>query len=455
MKKALVVLGVLCVLLAAGIIIFLVTFDADRYRPMLVSKLQEAIGRPVTLQRLSLGWRHGIALQLQGLSIAEPGAQGGEPSLQLESASALVRLVPLLRKELEMSSIVLTRPRVHIARDDRGRLNLFGVAAVAGPTAAAAPTPGSPVAFNITSFHIDDGTLHWSDALTNPPMELRVKRVDLTVHHIALGKPMDVDLKGAVGAEARNLHFVGRVTPPASTHPGSVEQAHLTLERLPLDQVLPPARPGEPQLRGTLTVDVQGGVRTLEPTQMAQAIFGRGRLKLDEAMIANLNVLRTVFEKFSMIPGLMDTLQARLPPTYQSKLAAQDTVFSPLDLSLQVEDGTLRFDELRVRADGFELDGSGRVGLDRTVNIRSTLRIEPSLSQALIAGVQELQALTNAEGRMEIPLVIQGQASRIAVSPDLHYIASKVVVTKVEDLLSHYLQKAIEKHVIPQAAPSQ
>ena len=101
----------------------------------------------------------------------------------------------------------------------------------------------------------------------------------------------------------------------------------------------------------------------------------------------------------------------------------------------------MRFDDLRVRSDTFELVGTGRVGLDGTVDIRSTLRIEQALSAAIFRSVQELQALANRTGEMEVPLTIQGQAPRIAVLPDLRYVASRVVVTTAVDLIGRLLRK--------------
>jgi len=224
-----------------------------------------------------------------------------------------------------------------------------------------------------------------------------------------------------------------------------VEHVQFTVEQLPLEAVLPSTQSGEPQLQGKLTMNVQGRLPTLDPTALVNAMSGSGHLKLADPRVANLNVLRAVFEKLAMLPGLMETLEARLPKEYQAKLAARDTILSPLDISVQLEDGALQFEELRVSADTFRLDGSGTVRLDGTVAIRSVLRIEPGLSAAIIKSVNELQALSNQGGELEIPLMIQGQAPQVAVLPDLNYVASKVLVTKVQDLLGNFLQKALEK----------
>ena len=146
-----------------------------------------------------------------------------------------------------------------------------------------------------------------------------------------------------------------------------------------------------------------------------------------------------------MLPGLMEALEQRLPQEYQTKFTARDTVLAPVDITEQLQDGAWRFDELHVSSDTFRMSGSGTVGLDGTVAIRSVLRIEPVLSTAIIKSVNELQALTNQAGELEIPLKVQGQAPRVAVLPDLTYVASKVLTTKIEDLLGTFLQKALEK----------
>ena len=133
MKKFLLIVLLLVGFVVAGVGIFLATFNADRYRPLLVSKLEEAIHHPVRLERLSLGWRNGVALQLRGLSILEPdGGPSQEPLLAVESFDAVVRLAPLLRRDVQITSIVITRPHIHAGRDVSGRLNLPGLAATTG-----------------------------------------------------------------------------------------------------------------------------------------------------------------------------------------------------------------------------------------------------------------------------------------------------------------------------------
>jgi len=456
MKKLLLMLAVLFLLAIVTLAVFLVTFDADRFRPQLVSQLQAALQRPVSLEHISLGWQRGIAVQFQGL-VVEQGTQGAaEPLIQVESAHALVHLMPLLHKRVEVASITLTRPRIVVARDAQGRMNLMGLAAAASPAAASGTTTaigGTPVSLNIASLRIQDGALHWLDAIRQPPADVWIKALDATVKNITPGQPMDVEVKGALAATTQNFFLRGRLTPPSQTQPGSVDELELNVKELPLDQILPPARPREPQLRGTLTTTLHGSVATLDPVGLTRTLSGSGDLALANPKIVNLNVLRRVFEQLSMLPGLMQTLEERLPPEYQAKFAANDTVLEPINLSITVRDGALHFDDVRLSTDTFRISGSGTVGLEGLVSIRSTLRIDPTLSGALIKSVKELQYLTDTAGGMEIPLTIEGQMSRLAVLPDLNYVASKLLTTKVQDLLGTFLQKALEKNAPPESTP--
>jgi hypothetical protein len=457
MKKLLLAVFVLGALLVAGVAIAIATFDADRYRPQLISQLESALGKPVKLDRIALGWHGGLAVQLQGLTIYEDAERILEPSIQVDSAQALVRLWPLLRKDVQVSSVVLVHLRIRAARDAQGRINLMGLAAVASPAAGPqqATVGETPVTFNIASLRITDGALHWTDDVLRPPVDLWLRALDVTVTNIAPGQAMDVEARGALNAEAPNLRVTGRITLPNAAQPGSVEQLTLAVERVPLEQFFSSAAPGEPQLHGQLSTTVEGAVPTFDPAQVMRSLTGSGRLMLDEPKLVNLNILRAVFERLSMLPGLVERLETRLPESYRAKLTASDTVLAPMDIAMRVEHGAVRFDDVELRTDTVTLTGTGQVGLDGTLEVRSILRMDPELSVAVIQSVNELQALTNPAGELELPVVIRGRLPRVAVAPDVQYVASKVVVTKAVDLIGDLLrEETAPAEGTPQEAPA-
>ena len=455
MRRFLLVIGLIVCLVIFGLVVFLVTFDADRYRPQVVSQLERSLGRPVKLSRLSLGWHGGIAIQLQGLAIDDNAASANEPPIQVESASAVVRLAPLLRKEVQVASVVLTRPHINVTRDAQGRINLLGLAAAASPAGASGRTAKvgqQAVSVNIDSLRIAQGIVRWSDALTRPPTEVWLRRLDVVIKPLIPGEPMDIDVKGALQGEVSNLQLSGQVTLPTSTEPGAIARLRFSLDDVSLEQILPPVPPTQPQVRGVMTMRLQGDVGTLNQTQWLRSVSGHGTLAVKDPVIVNLNLLRAVFERLSMLPGLVEALEARLPPEYREKFQASDTILAPFNASVDMEQGVVRFDELQIRTDTFGLVGTGRIGLEGGLEVRSTLRIDAPLSAALIRSVEELHALTNSAGELELPLTIHGQLPRIAVLPDLQYVASKLLATKAQDLLGSFLDRVLEQ-TAPAASP--
>jgi len=454
MKRILVILAILVVVGILALGIFIATFDANRYRPAVLRELQKATGKPVHLDRLKLAWRGGIALQLEGLRIDESAA-APEPLIAIERASAVVRLWPLLRRDVQITSVILERPHILIARDAQGRVNLLGLAAAGAPAAASGQEVelgAQPVTINIASLQIKDGTVHWTDAMSTPAMDLRFTAVNLTAKNIMPGQPMDIELTGALVSDTPNLRVAGRLTPPGPENAGSIERLAFDVNQLPLQDVLPPSRPEDPKLRGMVTMTLEGEAASLAPEKVLQSISGTGTVKLERGVLANINILRMVFERLSIIPGLVQTFEARLPEDYRAKLTATDTVLEPITLPVSFAPGLLQFDRFTIRSDTFGLSGAGRVGMDGTVALNTQLRIDPTLSKALIASVNELQALADAQGAIELPVAIQGKPYGLAVLPDLNYVASKVVTTKVEDLIGNFLNKAFEREE-PSAEP--
>ena len=177
-------------------------------------------------------------------------------------------------------------------------------------------------------------------------------------------------------------------------------------------------------------------------------------MRLDEPVAANLNILREVFRQLSVIPGLLERLEERLPDAYRAKLDARDTVLQPFDVPLELAGGALRFSGLSLQSDTLGLSGSGSLGLDGELSMQAILRIDPQFSEAIIRSVAELRALANAKGELELPLAIQGRVPRVAVRPDVTYVASKVLAVTAVDAIGRLLKRNEPESGNPDAAPT-
>ena len=567
MKRLLVGIGVIVAILIIAVVVFLATFDLNRYRPLVLQLLQGELGKPVRLERIGLGWQGGLALQLKGLTIEADEQGTTEPLLQLESASAVVKLWPLLRKQVHVTSVVLSRPVVSVVRDATGAINWMGLAALGAPAAASGESTAvgsTPIAFEISSVRVDDGTIHWTDAMTQPATEIPIEQVDVQLRNVSLTTPIDVEIQAALFSAMPNIHVRGQVRAPHGEQPGVLEDVQVaidfsrldattltqavpalqsaglksmagrlavSLERLPLTPdalqqlqarlalqegrvelaalaspiehvnaeaiaqperievkqltaaiaegtvtltgvieglpsqphrrvtigaealnlhaLLPSRGPKEPQLHGKLSASMNATASGLTWEPIRQTLSGTGTVKLVEGRLANLNVLREVFAKLSLIPGLAEKLQTELPPSYAERFKATDTVFEPIETAVTIQNGALIMDRARVVTDSFELDGAVRISLEGTVAGRPMLRIDPELSRLLVDRVHEFQGLLDANGRMEFPVILDSPLARPAPRPDLEYIAARLLTTKVQDVLGDFLQKALEKQGTP------
>ena len=454
---------------AAAVGIFIATFNADLYRPLVVSKLQEALGGvPVKLERISLGWRGGIVLRLKRLAIyPEPKgiytdlAARAEPSLQIEEIMLLVRPMPLLKKRLEIASVALIRPHLRLARGAGGAFQMEGVpfppgkkpSAVPDSSSAAGGSPPPAVlppakksslgslempSLAVDRVEVEQGVLRVSDPNLKPPAEWLIEQVDLEA-----GIREDrVDLKKLSGQIGDGKVLISGKAENLKSEPKI--QFKVTAEKLPLVKLLP-APEAEPHLTGELSGSFQGTVQGRNANAISKSFSGDGKIQVTHPVLVNLNVLQEVFKRISIIPGLVDLLQSRLPVSYREKLNARDTVFESIDLTANVAQGALLFENLRLASDTFALAGGGRLGMDGTISSQMQLKISPELSAAIIQSVKEFQALTGSDGRVEFPVRVEGTLPRVNILPDVSYLASHMIVNKVEDLLGGLLEKALEK----------
>ena len=217
------------------------------------------------------------------------------------------------------------------------------------------------------------------------------------------------------------------------------------MTRVALKTLLPAAAAGEPQVEGRLDGTFKGTVTIQPQLPIGQTLSGAGRMTLTDGVSRNLNVTRDVLQRLSVLPGLLQTLEERLPESYHEKLEARDTALEPIDLGMTVQQGVASFADLRVASDTFQLSGTGRVNVDGRLAVQAMLRLDPDLSAAIVRSVKELQYLADADGRLQLPVSVQGVLPRVAVLPDVQYVASRLVATKAQELLGNLLQRVLDK----------
>ena len=120
MKKALLILGGIAGTLVLALVIFLLTFDADAYKPRLESAASQATGMNVRINgKMKLTLFPHAGFRLEEVLIKNQGAD----VLAVKRTEAAIRLLPLLKREVSIKHIRFIAPRVFITKDEAGRFN--------------------------------------------------------------------------------------------------------------------------------------------------------------------------------------------------------------------------------------------------------------------------------------------------------------------------------------------
>ena len=215
MKKILLVVVILIVITVAVLVAFILTFDINKYKGVLASQLESLTGNQVDIGRLSLAWKGRIILGIENFTISVDENGLKTPELSFESGQATVELLPMLQRQLEISSLSVMRPKLHLIRTADGKITLRGYSSKAAqPAPQPAPEKPKPAAalaigLRIASIAIRDGTIRFEDMMSAPPADITIKKIDADVKNLSFITPVQFSSKMAVANDRQNVEFAG------------------------------------------------------------------------------------------------------------------------------------------------------------------------------------------------------------------------------------------------------
>ena len=193
MRKLGLVLGIVVVVVVlAALVLPYFLFDAEAQRGIITSRLEALLGRKVTLGKVRLGL-FPPALRVYDPEIAE---RLGFPSTAFATSKRLrarVSLLPLLRGRLEVPSVELDEPTVHLVKNRRGKWNFASLGKTKGKTKRAKKADSSgnaPTALEIGELRISNGTLSVTDLQKRQP-KVTLDRIYVTLTNFSPERPFD------------------------------------------------------------------------------------------------------------------------------------------------------------------------------------------------------------------------------------------------------------------------
>lgn len=207
--------AVLFLLVITGVIAVTLFFDPNDYKDEIAAYVQERTGREFSIQgELSLSVFPWVGLEIAQVQLGNAIGFGQTPFARAEQMGLRVKLLPLLRREVVMDTVVLDGLRLHLIRNRQGRGNWEDLTA-GGQQPEPSEEPGKPAvaAVDITGVKVSDARIEWEDRQTGQHAILE----DLGLHtgRLGIGEPVEVglafDLRERPEARPRRVELSARV----------------------------------------------------------------------------------------------------------------------------------------------------------------------------------------------------------------------------------------------------
>lgn len=556
MKKFFIIIILVFIILAIGLVVFALTFDPNRYKDVLIQRIEGGIGKDVKIGSISLSLFPGLGAKVQGVAIKDTDKEWQDALLKASSIDVTIKILPLLRKDIQIQNIAMEGVALNISQDSLK---------VPTPTIASqntASTGGQAMAafkFLAKNMYLSDCNIRYTGKLTNRPMDIEAEILSAGLRNISLYGPVNIDARLSVFGKGReNIKLKAILYPEIDTKSPSIRNLEITIPldrfdiekavkafgitglqqiegkkfsgelvvrseklylsperlydsnisvdlsnattdilpiKLPLQDIyiksefnkgdveiknftgtigkgnfsakgsikdvvktqdlnlslrlnnidiadfLQEAKPNEPSFKARLNLDLTCSAKGLTQQGITGSLGARGKLRLEDAVLNNMNVLRTALDKLSMLPGLVQRLKDNLPEYYSELLKQDYTLFKPMDTDFELRSGRVYFEKFIIESDAFYLVTKGSLGLGGDLDASSNLFIPKDLSAAFIDTVPEFKFLLDNNGTITMPLSISGRMPNITVMPNLDYVIQKLAVSKGQELIDRLFRK--------------
>jgi len=257
-------IGILVLLVVAAAIAATLLINPNDYKDDIVKVVHDKTGRELQLKgdiKLSLfPW---LGLELGQTSLGNAPGFGASPMASIDKVDIKLRLLPLLRKQVEVDTVVLDGLGLNLARNKQGVSNWDDLLTRTAPKekkpgkAKPAPAAAPLAALTIGGIDIRRGELHWLDEQNGT--SVRVRNLSLQTSKLATATPMDVklgfDLATGKPVIRTPVHLQGQVTFDPGKETLSVKGLQLALLDLNVDASLNGTRIlSTPELSGKLSL---------------------------------------------------------------------------------------------------------------------------------------------------------------------------------------------------------
>jgi uncharacterized protein involved in outer membrane biogenesis len=423
-KTGLIVISLAAVLVAGLIVFAPAFFKIDRYRPQVISYLQEKTGKQVEIGRLALSF-FPISIEVDKFGVKNPPIFPPGYVLQVSRIDAQLSFAALLHRQIVVTSIDLQEPVLYLTSDPDGPWNfenpnaqLSGAAVPLGIISHVRIKNGGLVGSNLLpsdaagpiffEAHNISGELQQVNLLgiMNPTSSTMDGHGSLLVGIMSFGSVEIKNLRSNVRLEARHSFFTdvkaqiyggdaaGDCTFDLSGK-NAAFKTHIQVGGINIGQLLAAFPNGGGKMTGKMEGDVKLGGDIAHTLRPLAGIHGTGRITVRNGKVPSLKLNANLMK----LAHFNDLGPAKNDPS-SFNLITTDLELNNLRISSRVID---------IDGYGVDVDGSGSVSVSGSDDLNYRGLAEITTKEGFFTNtVARLSGASLKNGKLQFPFRITG-----------------------------------------------
>lgn len=453
-----------------GAVIFIATFDIDRYRTDIAREISRQTGYPVEMGSLSLRFQKGIVLEVKNFSTQGELKPGGE-TFSFEANRLFLKLAieRLLKREICVNEARLESPKLSIAKLPAGKETLPQEKLPPPPSPSTASSQGSgsaPLEFKMSEIYLTDGLVVYVDNVAEPPLSIKVYDINLEAFDLSmvtpvrfnghcdfnLGSRRRIKFEGTFSHSEELLRLTAHLDDSVKLAVGvermrTAPSVRLDLEitKLDISSFYSEEQKKDHYFAGVLSGNVSASANGKDPAALEETVSGVGKLTLEKGALKNQNMVREAIQKAVPVPGLDVLFQMSLGPQFDGILNGKDTVFEAAEVDFQARGRQISINDFILNHSSYVISMRGTYIIDGPADLKGSLALGASFSAALVKKVKELSFLLNRENEIVIPFTYRGLRGKQVLTPDVGNLVTRTVEKVGTELLTQVLDEAFKK----------
>lgn len=440
MRKVFGIIIALVVLLIVAVIALPSLIDINQYHDKIQAELSQKLNRPVTLGRMSLKV-FPVRVRVENAVIGEdPSFHSARPFAQAKALDVSAKLLPLLRKDVQVNSVNLLQPEIELIRDQQGNWNVSTLAhpapaanqaaspseqqhpaapaqkpAPSTPKSGATPSTSSENKFSLAELKITDGQVAVTDLEKHQNRSV-YDHIDLTLSDYAPGRPFTLAL-------AAHLPGQGKQLLELNAKAGPIQQGNMLTT--PLDGKI---RLNQVSLAGVQKFLNSDALKKMDAIASGEATLkndggkmaSAGSLKLDDGQVNGVKIGYPITADYDVSDDLTTDLihiakaNIKLGPTPINIAGDVNTRPTPAQLNVKLQAQNASITELARLASAFGVAFNPGMQVAGTVN--ADLHASGAANQPAMNGT--LNAHNLEMSGKDLPQPVKVPAVDLQMTPD-------------------------------------